>query len=172
MRIYELIVRLVATGEKALKNDSASAENINILQTNAKGEIASNGVLKSVEGDEQILPGLKSQAAGAESALRQFLEFNPMAAADNSASAFDNFDNFDNASRAQRDFVSIYQDNIDNWLKTGTHRFVKDIELETPIGVVIERESENVFESGKVRIVLVRDGSVVGWHFLKSFLVG
>lgn len=169
VQIYELIARLAATGEKAMKNDLVGAAHKTVLQTNAKGEIASVGILKTAERDEQMLSGLKSHLAGAESALRQFLEFNPMAALDNSASAFDSFDD---ASRAQRDFVSIYQDDIDAWLKTGTHRFVKEIELENPIGVVAGREPETIFESGKVRIVLVRDGSIVGWHFLKSFLVG
>ena len=169
VQIYELIARLTATGEKAMKNQLAGGASRHILQTNGKGELASAGVIKTAERGEQMLNGLKSQLSGAESALRQFLEFNPMAASDNSASAFDSFDD---ASRAQRDFISIYQDDIDNWLKSGTHRFVKEIELENPIGVVTERDSENVSESAKVRIVLVRDGSVVGWHFLKSFLVG
>ena len=109
-----------------------------------------------------------TSAGEAASSLRQFLEFNPAFAFDNSASAFKNSDD---ALDAQNSFVNQYQDDIDNWLKSGNHRFVKDFELEKPVGVVVERSSDGIFTSSMIRIVLVRDGSVQGWHFLKSFLI-
>lgn len=167
-QIYELITRLIIAGEKAMKE--VAAEKFAVLSSpkSGKSELSAIGAAIPADKDEQIFQTSKTQISNAESALRQFLEFNPAFAFDNSASAFNNSED---AHQAQRDFVSVYRDDIDAWLQSGNHRFVKDIDLEKPVGVVVERNSDGIFTSSKVRIVLVRDSSVIGWHFLKSFLV-
>lgn len=165
-QIYDLINRLIIAGEKALKDAVLAQKAAKNFGQTAKSDILSFGISNASEKDEPLLQSAKLQ--GAESALRQFLEFNPAFVFDNSASAFNNSDD---AREAQNSFVSLYQDDIDCWLKSGNHRFVKDFELEKPVGVVIERSRDGIFMSGTIRIVLVRDGSVQGWHFLKSFLI-
>jgi hypothetical protein len=71
----------------------------------------------------------------------------------------------------QKDFIDLYHNDIAEWLESGKHRFVKDYDFDKPVGVVVERGSDGVFTANTARFVLVRDGSVQGWHFLKSFLV-
>ena len=104
----------------------------------------------------------------AESALRRQLDINPFFLNDRTASAFDNPSE---AARAQEEFTNRFHNEIEQWLQSGNHRFVKDLELDKPIGIVVERGTSGYFTADRARIVLVRDGSVQGWHFLKSFLV-
>jgi hypothetical protein len=165
-QIYELINRLILAGEKAMKQ----AELANAAKTlNQESEIGKFLTVASSDGnDENLSQFSKRQINGAESVLRQFLEFNPAFVMDKSVSAFDNSEN---ARQAQQDFVSIYQDDIDRWLRSGNHRLVKEIDLGKPIGIVVERNNSEVFTANVVRMVLVRDSSVQGWHFLKSVLV-
>jgi hypothetical protein len=160
-QIYELIASLQAAGEKAMKNAA---------QTNKiEQKMFEAGVKSTVEDKDDIKnQASKQKTSGLESALRQFLEFNPALALNKSASSFHNPDD---ARQAQKDFVSLYHNDIDQWLQSGNHRFVKDINFEKPVGVVVERNKDGFFTANTARIVLVRDGSVQGWHFLKSFLV-
>lgn len=160
VKIYELITRLLIAGEKAMKNAAKD-----VLPKAEKSDLSS---VAANAKDENKSLSAKLHGNGAESVLRQFLEFNPAAAFDNSASAF--LDS-DDARRAQKEFVRTYNDEINSWLKSGNHRFVSDVNFDKPIGVVVERSRDNIFTASKVRVVLVRDGSVQGWHFLKSFLV-
>nr|HQU86896.1 hypothetical protein [Pyrinomonadaceae bacterium] len=166
-QIYEMINRLILAGEKAMNEAMPKNSAENILQKSEKNNFISLSV-KVSEKDETNPNLQKTGHTGAEGALRQFLEFNPAFMQDKSASAFTNSDD---ARQAQKDFVSAYQTEIEQWLRSGNHRLVKDIEFEKPIGIVVEREREGYFSASKARIVLVRDGSVQGWHFLKSFLV-
>ena len=156
-QIYELINQLIQAGEKAMKN---AASEKNILQT--------AGLPLVDEFDESKAQINKLHANEATGSLRQFLEFNPALMFDNSASKFNNPDD---ARQAQKDFVNQYHNDIEQWLKSGNHRFVKDYDFDKPVGVVVERASEGVFTANMARFVLVRDGSVQGWHFLKTFLV-
>lgn len=166
-QIYEMINRLILSGEKAMNEAMPKTASENILQKSEKNNFISLSV-NTADKDDTNLNLNKTGQTGAESALRQFLEFNPAFMQDNSASAFTNSDD---ARQAQKDFVSAYQTEIEQWLRSGNHRLVKDVEFEKPIGIVVERDSEGYFSATKARIVLVRDGSVMGWHFLKSFLV-
>jgi hypothetical protein len=100
--------------------------------------------------------------------LKNFLEFNPASITERSASSFVNPDD---ARHAQQQFSSNNHDEIEQWINSGNHRFVKEIDLDKPIGGVVERGSDDFFPATKARIVLVRDSSPQGWHFLKSFLV-
>lgn len=166
-QIYEMINRLILAGEKAMNEAMPKNSAENLLQKSEKNNFISLSV--KVSDKDETNPNLhKTGNTGAEGALRQFLEFNPAFMQDKSASAFTNSDD---ARQAQKDFVSAYQTEIEQWLRSGNHRLVKDIEFEKPIGIVVERNSDGYFSASKARIVLVRDGSVQGWHFLKSFLV-
>lgn len=168
VQIYELINRLLLAGEKAMKQALPEVA-AKLVQPKAERSgfplVNASGLADTDETNSQLY---KLHATGAESSLRQFLEFNPAFAFDNSASAFNNPDD---AREAQRDFVNLYHDDIEAWLQSGNHRFVKDIDFEKPVGIIVERSSDYLFTASKARIVLVRDSSVQGWHFLKSFLV-
>jgi hypothetical protein len=163
-QIYELINQLIRAGEKALK-EAAPEKNILAKERN----IFQSAELVLVEDlDESKIQLNRTQANEAAGALRQFLEFNPAFVFDNSASVFNNPED---ARQAQKDFINLYHDDIAAWLDSGKHRFVKDFVFDKPVGVVVERASEQLFTANTARFVLVRDGSVQGWHFLKSFLV-
>ncbi len=161
-QIYELINQLIQAGEKALRDaqteKNALPKERNIFQQTALVE----------DLDESKIRLNKLQTNEGAGALRQFLEFNPAFVYDNSASAFHNPDD---ARQAQKDFIDLYHNDIAQWLESGKHRFVKDFDFDKPLGVVVERGSDQTFTANTARFVLVRDGSVQGWHFLKSFLV-
>lgn len=171
VQVYELINRLVLAGQNAMLEAAETAQ-----KNAAKGETDKNSLnvlpAKTVadlsENDGANKKTGESKNLRAESVLRNFLEFNPMYAGDKSISAFDNSDN---ARQAQNDFLDHHQIEIEQWLRSGNHRLVKDVDFEKPIGIVVERDSSDFLSATTARIVLVRDGSVQGWHFLKSFLV-
>lgn len=145
-QIYDLINRLAEAGrDAALRESGTSAmrdhEDLSVLQKSLREDV---------------------------SVLRQHLEFNPAFAFDRSASAF--HDPRD-ARDAQRNFVEVYRDEIDEWLASGRHRLVKEFDFGRPVGVVVEKGGTDIFEVAAARFVLVRDGSVQGWHFMKAFLV-
>jgi hypothetical protein len=164
-QIYELINRMIAAGEKALR-DAANNQQNNLQKDRNIFQPAGLGMIDDAD-DAQLQ--LSRQSVGeAAGSLRQFLEFNPAAAFDNSASAFNNPDD---ARHAQKDFINLYHDDIAAWLESGNHRLVKEYDFEKPVGVVVERTADGIFNATMARFVLVRDGSVQGWHFLKTFLV-
>lgn len=145
-QIYDLINRLAEAGRNAALQESKAPgtrdfDDLSVSQ-------------KSVREDVSV--------------LRQHLEFNPAFAFDRAASAFHDPRE---ARDAQRDFVQTYRDDIDEWLESGRHRLVKEFDFGRPVGVVVEKGGSDVFEVAAARFVLVRDGSVQGWHFLKAFLV-
>ena len=166
-KIAELVKFLILAGDKALQSvadafDAAEAE----LLTAQNADNSANPETTELERNYETLRS--GDTVEAEGALRRQLEFNPFFQNERAASAFDNPTE---ASRAQEEFTNRFHHEIDQWLESGNHRFVKDIELEKPVGIVVERGTSGFFMADKARIVLVRDGSVQGWHFLKSFLV-
>jgi hypothetical protein len=162
--IYQLIACLIQAGEKALRQ-SAAEKNILPKERNIFQSVPLSSSEDFDESQNHLNQLRTNEAAGA---LRQFLEFNPAFVYDRSASVFNNPDD---ARRAQDSFIDLYQDEIARWLESGNHRFVKDFDFDKPVGVVVERGSDRFFTANRARFVLVRDGSVQGWHFLKSFLV-
>lgn len=159
-QIYELINQLIQAGEKTLLEKNTGQKERNIFQT--------VGFAPIDDFDESKAQINKQHANEAAGSLRQFLEFNPALVFDNSASRFNNPDD---ARQAQKDFINLYHNDVEQWLKSGNHRYVKDFDFDKPVGVVVERSSEGIFTANTARFVLVRDGSAQGWHFLKSFLV-
>ncbi len=173
VQVYELINRLVLAGERAMKEAATAVAQKNAAikgepDKNSRSVFPSGTIADLTDTDAVNKKTAESKNVAAESALRQFLEFNPMFAHDKCLSAFENFDN---AQQAQKDFLDRHQIEIEQWLRSGNHRLVKDIDFEKPIGIVVERNTNDFFSATTARIVLVRDGSVQGWHFLKSFLV-
>jgi hypothetical protein len=164
-KIAELVKFLILAGDKALQSvadafDAAEGE----LLTAQNADVPEGAELE--RNYETIWSG--DSSAEAEGALRRQLEFNPFLQNERAASAFENPSE---ASRAQEEFTNRFHNEIEQWLQSGNHRFVKDLELEKPIGIVVERGTSGFFMADTARIILVRDGSVQGWHFLKSFLV-
>lgn len=171
VQVYDLINRLILMGEKALKEVVQETSVKNAALKNDFGKLKASIIpFGTVEELSRSVDPKSADAKinGVEGSLRQFLEFNPMFVNDNSASAFNTSDD---AAHARSDFMSQYQNEIDDWLNSGKHRFVKDVDFEKPLGVVIDRDNDDVFSATKARLILVRDGSVQGFHFLKSFLV-
>lgn len=164
-QIYELINRMIAAGEKALRDAANNSQNTLQKDRNIFQPV---GLGVTDENDESQLQLNRLSVSEAAGSLRQFLEFNPAAAFDNSTSAFNDPDD---ARHAQKDFINLYHDDIAAWLASGNHRLVKDYDFEKPVGVVVDRTADGVFNATTARFVLVRDGSVQGWHFLKTFLV-
>ncbi|HEX9963176.1 MAG TPA: RNase A-like domain-containing protein, partial [Pyrinomonadaceae bacterium] len=164
-KIAELVKFLILAGDRALQSVADAfdaAEGELLLAQNAD-----NPESAELERNyETIWSG--DSSADAEGALRRQLEFNPFFQNERAASAFENPNE---ASRAREEFSNRFHNEIEQWLQSGNHRFVKDIELEKPIGIVVERGTSGFFMADTARIILVRDGSVQGWHFLKSFLV-
>lgn len=164
-QIYELINRMIAAGEKALRDAANNSQNTLQKDRNIFQPVGLGVVDDTDDAQLQLNRLSVSEAAGS---LRQFLEFNPAAVFDNSTSAFNHPDD---ARHAQKDFINLYHDDIAAWLAGGNHRLVKDYDFDKPVGVVVERAADGMFNATTARFVLVRDGSVQGWHFLKTFLV-
>jgi hypothetical protein len=165
-QIYELINRLIQAGERALREAAPDASK-KALQKE-RNIFLPHGLAVIEEADDTQFQLNKFTASDTAGALRQFLEFNPAFVFDRSTSAFNNPDD---TRQARQDFVDLYHDDIAAWLESGKHRFVKDFDFDKPVGVIVERGNDRFFTANTARFVLVRDGSVQGWHFLKSFLV-
>ncbi|WP_375339036.1 RNase A-like domain-containing protein [Baaleninema simplex] len=74
------------------------------------------------------------------------------------------------ANRTQGRFVRRYRNEIIDWLNSGRGRpFVAEIEMENPIGIVLERGSSRAVETSTARVVIVRDTSEQGWRIHTSF---
>lgn len=161
VQIYQLINRLIQAGEAAMKEAAAK----NGLVENEK--VAGNlGKITNAEEKSAVLRDLQNN--NQHHSLKNFLEFNPAFVAERAASSFANSED---ARHAQQHFSAHHRDEVEQWLNSGNHRFVKEVDFEKPIGIVVERGAEDFFTASKARIVLVRDSSEQGWHFLKSFLV-
>lgn len=181
-QVYELINRLVLAGQKAMNEAAEIAQknagfkgesdknSRNIFPAKTVEDLSETGAAnrKTVESKTTNNKTADAKNIQAENALRNYLEFNPLMANDKFVSAFENSDD---ARRAQNDFLNRHQIEIEQWLRGGNHRLVKDIDFEKPLGIVVERDKNDFFSATTARIVLVRDGSAQGWHFLKSFLV-
>lgn len=151
VQVYELIGQLVRNAERAMK-EAAPPKPTELART--ERGLAFSAALESNE---------------AEAALRQYLAFNPAAKADSGASAFFSEQLAETSARIA---VDSSQKEIVDWLGSGRHRFVTEVDLGKPIGIVIDRLSDVCFTASQIRVVLVRDGSVLGWHILRSSLVG
>ncbi len=79
------------------------------------------------------------------------------------------FRNESAANRTQGRFTRRFREQIQTWLRGNQARFVRDIDMGQPIGIVLERGSSCANQTSRARVVLVRDNSTLGWHFLTSF---
>lgn len=168
VQVYQLIARLIMAGEAALKELALKEAVLKNAPVKSENNLSAIGLNKITDADEKSAMLRDLQNSNLHNNLKNFLEFNPSAITDRSASSFVNPDD---ARHAQNHFSSTHHDEIEQWINSGNHRFVKEIDLEKPIGVVVERGSDDFFPATKARIVLVRDSSPQGWHFLKSILV-
>ncbi|NJM54116.1 MAG: hypothetical protein HC846_12475, partial [Blastocatellia bacterium] len=92
VKIYELINRLMLAGEKAMKQAELQVANKSIAHSPEHKLSLSKTENIIPENEEKFILNNKTYATGAETVLRQFLEFNPNSAFDNSASTFFNSD--------------------------------------------------------------------------------
>ena len=153
VRIYELLAQLMIVTERLMREAAEAAARKPAELTKMDRGLAFAGALESSE---------------AESALRQYLAFNPAAQSDSGACAFFSEGLAENSARIA---VDSSQREIVEWLNSGRHRFVTEVDLGKAVGIVIDRASDECFTASQIRVVLVRDGSVLGWHILRSSLV-
>lgn len=74
------------------------------------------------------------------------------------------------ANRVQGRFVNRFKAEIDEWLKSDRNRPLSiKFDMNEPVGIVVERGKNGHIVTSNVRVVLVKDNSLQGWHFLTSF---
>ena len=81
------------------------------------------------------------------------------------------FTNEATANRVQGRFVKQFRSEIDEWINTGRGTFTREIELDFPIGRVIQRGNHHSESSSKALIVLIKNRSEHGFQILTSFPV-
>jgi Bacterial CdiA-CT RNAse A domain len=105
-----------------------------------------------------------------ESWLRDRLETDPTLKNQNHASSFRN-----NVAlnRTQGRFTKRYKKEISAWLKNdkATGVFKRVIDMEKPIGIVVERNTSGYIETTKALVILAKDNSSLGYHIVTSFPV-
>ncbi len=196
-KVDQLLQQLMSKGEGQAVKDAKSA-NQQILnqgvQPQTSGVVGLNAADKNVQllptrfADRQLLneskippvkdaltikeqPGTEKREfynEENEAALRHQIDFNPHFAYDRQISSFEDSSDI---NLGKQELVNKHYSEIEDWLASGKHRFVKDFDFEKPIGMIVDRSESGYITAEKLRIVLVRDGSVNGWHFLRSFLV-
>ena len=72
------------------------------------------------------------------------------------------------ANWAQREFIKHYKREIAEWLKTNEPTFEKTLELDRELGLVVDKKGRE-YRTNKVRVVLVRDKTKVGYHVHTSY---
>lgn len=78
------------------------------------------------------------------------------------------------ANKTIAKFVKENKAEIEEWLKSGEHRFEKDITMEEPIGNVLGRGKggapvDKSIETARAWVTIIRDNSSKGWHVETSF---
>ncbi len=196
-KVEKLLQQLIGKGEdQGLK--VAKQANLTIQAENGQPKLSQNAELRNTSGNGQIQTtkildkqiSEQNQLVGAkdrvlikdgssdkradlftkktETELRRQLDFYPHFAYDRQISTFENPKDI---NLGKQEFVNKHYSEIEDWLASGKHRFVKDFDFEKPIGMIVDRNESGYITAEKLRVVLVRDGSVNGWHFLRSFLV-
>jgi hypothetical protein len=102
-----------------------------------------------------------------EAWLRNRLETDPQLKKDKFSSSFRNETI---ANRVQGQFVKQNRAALEAWLQSGKGgRFTRKVEMQEPVGIVVERGKSGARESHTSIVVAVRDASPQGWHILTSF---
>ncbi len=134
------------------------------MESRAK-EVFSNS-RRTIE-DHEILGGhTKAKHVGkSENWLRRRLNNDP-----DMGDFASSFRNEATANRVQGRFVNRFKNEIDEWLKEDkTKPLSIKFDMNEPIGIVVERGKGGHIITSKVRVVLVKDSSPQGWHYLTSF---
>lgn len=80
------------------------------------------------------------------------------------------FANESAANRVQGKAVNHFKNQIDKWLKGESSKPLSiKFDMKEPIGIVVERGKSGYITTSNVRVILVKDRSPQGWHFLTSF---
>lgn len=141
--------------------EPTNPQNPNVLEsrstTNANGR-------RNVELQEQVGGHTIERHIGkSESWLRNRIQSEGL---ENASS----FRNEQIANRAQGRFVNRFQNEMNNWLKGSQNKpLVREFDMNEPVGIVVERGQSGHTVTSKVTVVLVKDGSPQGWHFLTSY---
>jgi len=133
-----------------------------------KGKVYTRKERRDVQSHENLGGHTDERHIGkSENWLKQRLNSEPDT---ESASSFYN-DNIANLTQGK--FVKQFRQEIEAWLTSGEGRFVRVIEMDKPIGIVVARSKKGdplpAVITKKARLVLLRDNSSQGWHFLTCF---
>jgi hypothetical protein len=89
--------------------------------------------------------------------------------------AASSFTNVQLANRVQGTFVKRFEREINAWLRDNRrdapNRYVATVEVDYIIGEVLERGANKTRKATRATLVIVKDDSAHGWHFVTSFPV-
>ena len=165
-------VKVSTTTEAAIERAGAkpvqTAEELTLEARAAKAE--NTGTRRNVEMQEAAGGHtIERHVDKSENWLRNRIETDPTLKIDGVASSFRNETI---ANRVQGQFIKQNKEAILNWLKSGDNKpFVGVVEMNEPVGIVVERGKAGFVEANKARIVLFRNNSEHGWHIRTSFPV-
>jgi Bacterial CdiA-CT RNAse A domain len=136
------------------------------MQMKSKGEENSLGSCRNIA-DHENLGGhtIERHVGKSENWLQNRLKNDP------NIPTASTFRNEAAANRTQGRFANRYKNEIEAWLKSGKRDFVRDIDMEEPIGTVLERGHSKATETSRARLVIRRDSSPRGWYVHTSFPV-
>lgn len=105
-----------------------------------------------------------------ESSLRDRLATDPSLKDQNYASSFRNNVTL---NRTQGRFIKRYKEEIAAWLKNDKAKgvFKRVVDMEKPIGIVVERNTSGYTEATKALVILAKDNSAQGYHIVTSYPV-
>lgn len=74
------------------------------------------------------------------------------------------------ANRAVGRFVNQHKNEIEAWLNNpNSAKFEKIFEFEESAGIVVERGKTGLKESSKIYVMLTKDSTANGWHFVTAY---
>ena len=74
------------------------------------------------------------------------------------------------ANRAQGRFVNRFRNEVNDWLKSkNPENFVKQFDMNEPVGIIVENGKSGHTVTSRVTVVLAKDNSPQGWHFVTSY---
>jgi hypothetical protein len=74
------------------------------------------------------------------------------------------------ANRVQGRIVNRFQNQIQEYLKSGQKRpLVIEVDMREPVGILVERGKSGSITTTKATVVIARDQSKQGWHFATSY---
>jgi hypothetical protein len=75
------------------------------------------------------------------------------------------------ANRTQGTFVKRFRTEIDAFLKSSEQRMARTVDMDYVVGEVLERGANKTRKATRATVVIVKDNSAHGWHFVTTYPV-